>query len=265
MKLYFKYIILLLKSQLQYRTSFIMTMFTQFITPFTAFAGIYFLFKRFGSIDGWGAYEVFLCFAVIGSSFAISTCFARGFDSFPGMIKNAGFDRILVRPRGTLLQVLGSAFDIKRLGHLMQAVIVLIIAISGVNITWSFLKILTLVNMIIGGTCIFSGVYLLQATFSFWTVEGLEVANIFTHGVKEYASYPLSIFPKWITNFFTFIIPFGCVNYLPLEALLGRIDGNQIAYMLLPLLGIVFILPCLILLAFRCFKVSVNRLLDYKY
>lgn len=254
MKLYLKYVTLLLKSQYQYRTSFYMTIFTQFLTPFTAFAGIYFLFKRFGSIDGWNAYEVFLCFSIIGSSFAISTCFARGFDSFPGLIKNAGFDRILVRPRGTLLQVLGSAFDIKRLGHLIQGLVILVVAISGVNITWNIFKILTLINMIIGGTCIFSGIYLLQAAFSFWTVEGLEVANIFTHGVKEYASYPLSIFPKWITNFFTFIIPFGCVNYLPLQALLGRIPDNNIAYKLLPLLGIVFILPCLLFWGFGVLK-----------
>lgn len=245
MKLYLKYIKLLLKSQLQYRASFVMTIFTQFLTPFTAFAGIYLLFERFGSIDGWSAYEVFLCFAVIGASFAISTCVARGFDSFPGMVKNAGFDRVLVRPRGTIIQVLGSGFDIKRIGHLIQAVIVLIIAILGVNIQWDIFKMLTLLNMIIGGTCIFSGVYMLQATFSFWTVEGLEVANILTHGVKEYASYPLNIFPKWITRFFTFIIPFGCVSYLPLQSLLGRIDGNEGFYMLLPLFGVVFIVPCL--------------------
>lgn len=246
MKLYFKYIELLLKSQLQYKASFFMTVFTQFLTPFAAFAGIYLLFNRFGSIAGWSAYEVFMCFAVIGASFAISTCFARGFDSFPGMVRNAEFDRVLLRPRGTVLQVLGSKFDIKRLGHLMQSVIVLLVAISGVNIQWNIIKILTLLNMIIGGTCIFSGVYMLQATFAFWTVEGLEAANILTHGAREYASYPLSIFPKWITYFFTFIIPFGSVNYLPLQALLGRIEGNQTGYMFVPLWGIAFIFPCMI-------------------
>lgn len=245
MKLYLKYIKLLLKSQLQYKTSFYMTILTQFLTPFASFAGIYLLFARFGSIDGWGAYEVFLCFAVIGTSFAIATCFARGFDTFPDMVKSSEFDRVLVRPRGTMLQILGSGFDIKRIGHFVQAVIVLVIAMVGVNISWSFIKIVTLFNMILGGTSIFSGVYMLQAALSFWTIEGLEVANILTHGVKEYASYPLSIFPKWITNFFTFIIPFGCVNYLPLEALLGRVKGNQVPYMLLPLLGLVFILPCI--------------------
>ncbi|HZJ83343.1 MAG TPA: ABC-2 family transporter protein [Clostridia bacterium] len=246
MGLYLKYIALLLKSQLQYRASFAMTVFTQFLTPFTAFAGIYLLFERFGSIDGWTAYEVFLCFSIIGASFSIATCMARGFDMFPNMVKNAGFDRVLVRPRGTIIQVLGSGFDIKRIGHLIQAIVVLVIAITGVKINWNIIKILTLANMIIGGTCIFSGVYMLQAALAFWTVEGLEVANILTHGVREYASYPLSIFPKWITRFFTFIIPFSLVNYLPLNSLLGHNSDSHIFYMLLPLVGILFIVPCLL-------------------
>jgi ABC-type uncharacterized transport system, permease component len=227
-----------------------MTVFTQFLTPFTAFAGIYMLFDRFGSINGWGVYEVFLCFAVIGAGFAISTCMARGFDSFSGLIRNAGFDRVLVRPRGTIIQVLGSQFDIKRIGHLIQAAIVMVIAIQGADIEWNAARIFTLINMIVGGTCIFTGVYMLQATLAFWTVEVLEVANILTHGVKEYASYPLSIFPKWINRFFTFIIPFSCVNYLPLQYILGRAGKCEAFYMLLPLVGVLFIIPCTFLWKF---------------
>lgn len=245
MKLYFKYISLLLRSQLQYKASFIMTVITQFIQPFALFAGIYFLFERFGSIKGWTRYEVFICYAVVGACFSISTCFARGFDNFDNMIRTASFDRILVRPRGTVLQVLGSSFDIKRIGHLLQTTIVLIVALIGADISWSLVKVILLINMLIGGSVIFSGVYMLQAAAAFWTIEALEVANIFTHGMKEHASYPLNIFPKWITVFFTFVIPFGTVNYLPMQYLLDRIDGAGWIYTLIPILGSLFILPCI--------------------
>ena len=247
MKLYVKYISLLLKSQLQYKASFFMTIVTQFIQPFALFAGIYFLFERFGSIKGWTLFEVFMCYAVVGACFAASTCFARGFDSFDNMIRTATFDRVLVRPRGTVLQILGSNFDIKRIGHLLQSLIVLAIAIAGADIAWDAVRIIMIVNMLIGGSVIFSGVYMLQATAAFWTIEALEVANILTHGMKEHASYPLNIFPKWITVIFTFIIPFGTINYLPLQYLLGKIDGNGVFYAALPLLGALFILPCIVL------------------
>lgn len=246
MKLYIKYISLLLKSQLQYKASFVMTVITQFIQPFALFAGIYFLFKRFGSIQGWTLYEVFMCYAVVGACFAISTCFARGFDSFDNMIRTATFDRVLVRPRGTILQILGSNFDIKRIGHLLQSLIVLIVAIIGADIAWDAIRIIMIANMLIGGSIIFSGIYMLQAAAAFWTIEALEVANIFTHGMKEHASYPLNIFPKWITVIFTFIIPFGTINYLPLQYLLGKIEGNGLLYAFLPLFGGLFILPCIL-------------------
>ena len=245
MKLYFKYITLLLKSQLQYKASFAMSAITQFIQPFALLAGIYFLFERFENIQGWTLYEVFMCYAVVGMCFSIATCFARGFDSFDGMVRTALFDRVLVRPRGTVIQVLGANFDIKRIGHFIQAVMVLCAAIYGADITWDLVRIITLVNMIFGGSVIFSGVYMLQAAAAFWTIEALEVANIFTHGMKEHASYPLNIFPKWITFVFTFIIPFGTINYLPMQFLLEKIDGDSWFYAFIPLIGSLFILPCM--------------------
>ena len=247
MKLYFRYISMLLKSETQYKASFAMSVITQFIQPFALFAGIYFLFKRFGNIKGWTLYEVFFCYSVVAICFSIAKCFARGFDKFPGMVKSASFDRVLVRPRGTVLQVLGSGFDIKRIGFFIQGLLVLVIAIINAQISWNFVKIIILINMIIGGSVIFSGVYMLQAAAAFWTIEGLEFANIFTHGIKEHASYPLNIFPKWITFIFTFIIPFGTVTYLPLQYLMGKTDGFAGFYAALPLFGGLFILPCILI------------------
>ena len=256
MKLYARYISLLFKSQLQYKASFFMTVLTQFIQPFALFIGIYLLFERFGSIQGWTLYEVFMCYSIVGICFAVSTCFARGFDVFDNMIRTASFDRILVRPRGTILQILGANLDLKRAGHLLQAAIVLVIAIIGADISWDFARIVALINMVFGGSVIFSGVYMLQAAAAFWTIETLEVANIFTHGIKEHASYPLNIFPRWITVIFTFIIPFGTINYLPLQYLLGKIDGISWLYAIVPLLGALFILPCVFVWRFGVRKYS---------
>lgn len=244
MKLYGKYIAMILKSKLQYRASFAMSVIAQFFIPISLSAGILLLFQRFGSIQGWTVYEVFMCHSVVGAGFAIASCFARGFDSFGTMIRTATFDRILVRPRGTVLQVLGSNFDLRRMGHLLQSLIVLGVAIAFADVAWDLPRIVILVNMLVGGSLIFSGVYMLQAAMAFWTIEGLEIANILTNGMKEHASYPLNIFPKWVTVVFTFIIPFGTVNYLPLQYLLGKIDGNGWLYAFVPLLGALFILPC---------------------
>ncbi|WP_423800385.1 ABC transporter permease [Neobacillus sp. SAB-20_R2A] len=250
MGLYFKYLKILFKSQMQYRASFWLLAIGQFFIPFSIFAGLYLLFERFGQIKGWQFFEVALCFAVIHMAFSISECFARGFDTFSGLVVRGEFDRLLVRPRSTFLQVLGSKFEFTKFGRLLQSLIVLAWTLDNLTIGWTAAKIITLFLMITSGVLIFTGIYILQATLCFWTVQDLEVANIFTDGGREMAQYPLNIYQKWVTRFFTYVIPFGTVNYLPLMYLLGKTTGSAIYFMLLPVLGSLFILPCLLIWQF---------------
>ncbi|WP_328805581.1 ABC transporter permease [Paenibacillus apii] len=245
MLLYFKYLSILFRSQMQYRTSFWLLTLGQFILPFAVFAGLYFLFSRFGELQGWSFFEAALCFGVIHMAFSLSECFVRGFDMFSSLVVSGEFDRLLVRPRSTVVQVLGSKFEFTRFGRLVQSAAVLGWAIWNLPIDWTPLKVLTLLMMVAGGILIFSGIFILNATLCFWTVQGLEVGNVLTDGGREMAQYPLNIYHKRVTLFFTFIIPFGCVSYLPLLFLLGRAEGHGLLYALLPLASVLFLLPCL--------------------
>ena len=244
--LYFKYVRMHWKCFLQYRSSAWMTLTGQFFIAFFAYLGIYFLFERFGTIDGWTFGEVSLCFAVVQTAFALSECVARGFDHFSRLVVSGDFDRVLLRPRSTVLQVLGSDFELSRLGKLLQSLFVLGIAVSLLETQLTFMKAVTLVLMVVSGVFLFSGIFILGATLCFFTVQGLEVVNVFTDGGREIAQYPLNIYNKWVMRFFTFIIPFGSINYLPLLYLTGRAGEHPVFYMLSPLLGVLFIVPCLL-------------------
>lgn len=250
MRLYFRYLFILLKAQAQYRVSFWLLALGQLFLPLSVLAGVYLLFERFGSIRGWSFFEVALCFSVVHMAFSISECFARGFDSFSSLVTTGEFDRVLVRPRGTILQVMGSRFEFTRVGRLLQGIGVLVWALFNVNIDWNAARAVTLMLMIASGVFTFTGIFILAATLCFWTIQGLEIANIFTDGGREMAQYPLDIYKKWITRFFTFVIPFGSMNYFPLMYVLGRVEDKQILYMLSPLYGILFIVPCLLVWRF---------------
>ena len=250
MCLYFKYLLVLWKAQMQYRISFWLLSIGQFFIPFSVFAGLYFLFDRFGSIKGWSFFEVALCFSVVHMAFSISECFARGFDAFSSLVSTGEFDRVLVRPRSTIVQVAGSQFEFTRVGRLLQSAGVLIWALLNLSIKWDAAKVITLILMVASGVFIFAGIFILAATLCFWTIQGIEVVNIFTDGGRAMSQYPLNIYKKWVTRFFTFVIPFGCVNYYPLMYVLGKVGDNQILYMLSPLCGILFIAPCLLIWRF---------------
>lgn len=243
--LYWKYVKILFKSQLEYRTSFILLSIGQIFVPFSVFLGIYFLFQRFQEIKGWSLWEVALCYGIIHIAFSLTECFARGFDNFSRLVVTGDFDRILVRPRSTIVQVLGSQFEFTRIGRLFQAVVIFIIALTKVQIDWNIIKILTFILMIISGIFIFAGIYMIGATLCFFTIEGLEVINILTDGGREISQYPINIYKDWVKKLFTFVIPYGVVNYLPLLYVLGK--NNQVIYAFTPLLGILFIIPCILI------------------
>jgi ABC-2 type transport system permease protein len=249
MKLYSKYLKIHFMSQMTYKTSFILLSIGQFFVPFLIFLSMFFMFERFDHVKGWTFYEVALGYSIIHMGFSLSECFARGLDSFSSMVRTGDFDRLLVRPRPALIQVLGSKFEFTRVGRLLQSLLVMVIAISNLTLSFHVFHFGFLILMIISSVFIFTGIYMLGATLCFWTVEGIELINVFTDGGREMAQYPLSIYKKFVKIFFTYVIPFGAVNYYPLMLLLGKVPFKWI-YSMMPLYGILFILPCIFIWSF---------------
>ena len=200
------------------------------------------MFSRFHAVKGFSFPEVLICFSIVMLAFSFSECFVRGFDAFPKLIKSGELDRILVRPRGEMFQVLTSNLDISRFGRFFQAVVVLIYAVLASGVSWTCDKILTLAAMFIGGCAVYSGLFMLYAGISFFTIESLEFMNIFTHGSREFGSYPLSIYGNGILKFFTYVVPVALFQYYPLLYLIGRTDNA--VYCFLPFIGFVFMIPC---------------------
>lgn len=245
MRLYWKYLQIHLKSQMQYKASFLLTTLGQFVTSFSALLSIYFLMSRFHEIDGFSLSEILLCFAVILMAFSLSECFVRGFDRFTAVISNGTFDRIMVRPRGEMLQVLGSQIEFTRLGRLAQAVCVFCYAIPASGVQWTADKILLLVLMIFSGIAVFSGLFIIHAALCFFTTEGLEFINIFTDGGREFGAYPLAVYGEGILKFFTYVVPLALVQYYPFLYLTGR--SGSLFYFLTPLIACLFLIPCFLL------------------
>ena len=242
-KLYIHYISINIRCMMQYKSSFFLNVTGQFLVSFTVFLSMFFMFKRFSSVEGFTYSEVLLCFSTILLDFSLAEMFARGFDSFSVMVRGGDFDRILVRPRGEIMQVLGSKFELTRIGRMLQAIMMFIYGIMASGITWNFSGILTIVFMIIGGTVVFSALFLIYASICFFTLDGLEFMNIFTDGAKEFGQYPTAIYGKKILLFTTFVIPYSLFQYYPLLFLTGR-SGN-ILLMFLPLGAGWFIIPAL--------------------
>ena len=224
LRLYARYLGISIRGQMQYRASFVLGTIGQFLVTGIEFLGLWALFDRFGSLRSWTLPEVALFYAVVNVGFAIGNMLSTGFDRFSVFVRLGEFDRLLLRPRSTVLQLAGLDFAMRRIGRLVLGALVMAWALANLDVDWSAAKVLLLLVAIVGGCCLFFGLFVLQATIVFYTVESLELMNTMTYGGLQTAQYPLSIYSGAFRHFFTFVVPLGCAAYFPVVAVLDRPD-----------------------------------------
>lgn len=222
LRLYLRYAGVSMRGQMQYPGSFLMETMGQFLINGIEFLSSWALLWRFGPLQGWTLPELGLLYGLVNTSFAATDMFSHGFDAFAGTVRNGDFDRILLRPRSTVLQLAGQEVTLRRIGRILQAVLVLAWAMAVLQMDWTVPRCLLLLWTLAGGMALFYGLIMIQATVCFWTIESLEIMNVFTYGGMQVSRFPMSIYDVPFQRFFLCVIPLAAVTYYPALALLGR-------------------------------------------
>jgi ABC-2 type transport system permease protein len=206
------------------------------------FLGLSLIFARFENLGGWQLGEVAFLWGVVEVSFGLMDMLFSGFDpeNFGRQVRLGTFDQVLLRPLNITVQVLGSKFIVRRLGRIFNGLLIFTIALNLAQIDWSWGKIIYLPFVVVGLVCFFGGLFVAGATITFWTIESVEAINILTYGGSEMISYPMHIYPDWMRQFFTYILPATLLNYYPSLYFLDKPDPFGLpAFMpfLAPLVG----------------------------
>jgi ABC-2 type transport system permease protein len=212
------------RSQLEYRASLALQVVASALLTLLDFVMILVLFENVPELGGWSVQEVALLYGIAGISFAVTDLIVGHLDLFPQMIRDGTFDQILVRPLPSLLQVVASDFSLRRLGKILQAVVVLIVALAAADIDWTLGRALMVPLAIVSGVLIYTGVWIALATIAFWIVDAIEFVNAFTYGGNFLSAYPITIFGRWLRNLVLFAIPIAFVAYFPALYILDRPD-----------------------------------------
>ncbi len=212
------------RSQLEYRTSLALQIVASALLTLLDFVMILVLFENVPELDGWSVQEVALLYGIAGIAFALTDLIVGHLDLFPQMIRDGTFDQILVRPLPSLLQVVASDFSLRRLGKILQALVVLIVALAAANIDWTIGRAVMVPLAIVSGVLIYTGVWIALATIAFWIVDAIEFVNAFTYGGNFLSAYPITIFGRWLRNLVLFAIPIAFVAYFPALYILDRPD-----------------------------------------
>ena len=239
-RLYFRFIGVSFRVQLRYRVSFILSALSNFAVSIIELFGVYALFQRFNSLDEWTLNEVMIFYGMTYMAFAIAEAVMRGFDTSHRYINSGDFDRFLMRPRSTFLQMLGADFQLLRIGRFVNGLIPFVAGIIMTKPGWNGAEWIFVIISILGGSFTYGGLMLMRAFACFFTIEALEVFNIFTHGGVQLSSYPMNIYTGWLRRLFTYVIPLAAINYLPMSLLLGKNYLPAWLSLVAPLFGLAF-------------------------
>jgi ABC-2 type transport system permease protein len=213
-----------IRAQLQYRLSFALNLGGTALISFLDFAAILVIFHQVDALGEWSVAEVALLYAVSCVAFALTDLAIGHLDLLPRMIREGDLDVVLVRPLGSLFQVVASDFALRRLGKFVQGLAVLGVALAQLDVDWTAGRVAVIPLTIVAGALIFAGVWISAATIAFWLIDSIEVANAFTYGGNFMAQYPVNVFGSWLRRFVIFVIPLAFVSYFPSLYVLDKED-----------------------------------------
>lgn len=233
---------MLFKSALQYRSSLLMQVIAQFVMTGGEMLAVVVLLIRFKAVGHWGAGEIMFFFGVMQSTFALTEMLGRGVTSFSSFVQRGEFDALILRPRPLLTQVMVSQLDPRRLGGILVGVIAMLVAGNWLSIQWTLLKALLLAEVVLGSMLLLLGLFMIEATVSFFSVKSIEMVNVLTYGGRSACQYPVDVYPNVLRFLFTYLAPFAMCMHWPVSWVIGdpMVTLPVWGYFLTPLAGAAF-------------------------
>jgi ABC-2 type transport system permease protein len=207
-----------------YRASFWLMTVSSFVITLVDFLTILVMFSNVDELGGFGLTDVALLYGATSFALGVADLLVGNVERLGQRIRLGTFDAMMVRPVGVLAQVCADEFAIRRLGRVTQGTLVLVWALLHVDVDWDPARVLVVIGMLVFGTLIFTGIFVLGASFQFVSADGSEVANAFTYGGNTMAQYPMTIYPTAVVKALTFVVPVAFVNWYPTLFVLDRPD-----------------------------------------
>ena len=204
-----------LRSDAQYRTSFVVMILVSLIITGLDFAAIAVIFTKTPALGGWSIAQVAFLYGTSAICFGTADFLVGSVESISPKVRDGSFDTVLLRPVNALVNLTASEFAFRRIGNIIQGGAVFLVTALVVDVGWTIAKVGVLIVAIVAGIVIASSTWVITSSVSFWTVNTQEVANSFTYGGQQATGFPLHVFDAWLRILVTYVVPLVFVNYLP--------------------------------------------------
>jgi ABC-2 type transport system permease protein len=212
------------RAQASYRFSFWLDLSFNAIVVGGDLLGVLVIFSRVPALGGFSVKETLVFFGVGLTSFSLADLFVGNIERLRTYVRMGLLDGVLIRPLGVLPQLLAMDVGYRRIGRMLYAAGLFIVALSYVDIAWTPTRVALVVTAPLFGALFFVSYFVATSTIAFWWIESGEIANALTYGGRDFTTYPITVYGPWFRKIVAFGLGFAFVAYYPGLALLGRPD-----------------------------------------
>jgi ABC-2 type transport system permease protein len=186
------------------------------------------IFNNTETIGGWGFGELI---ALLGVFRLIHTLMIAliwpNTEKFNQSIRDGSMDYTLLQPVNSMFLVTFSRITVWRIWDLVLAIVLIVIGINLSGDITTPLNILTFILLATSGAIIIYSLWIVLIALTFWFTKFDNNVTIL-QALLDAGRYPVTVYPVWLQIIVTFIIPIALATTIPLRALRGELNMNQI-------------------------------------
>ena len=190
--------------------------------------GLSIIFGNTTSLGGWGFGELITLLGVfrLVNTLMIALIWPNT-EKFNQSIRDGSMDYTILQPANTMFLVTFSRITVWRIWDLVLAIILIVIGINMSGDTVTPLHTLTFILLAISGTVVIYSLWIVLISLTFWFTKFDNNVTIL-HALLDSGRYPVTVYPAWLRIIVTFVIPIAVATTIPLQALRGDLNIQQI-------------------------------------
>ncbi|WP_096439719.1 ABC transporter permease [Alteribacter populi] len=237
--IFFQYASQYLKTRMSYRADLVVELFSDLLFQAVNLIFILVVFGHTTFLSGWSREEIIFIYGFFLVPYAVFSSFFNIWDFNERYIVKGEMDRVLTRPIHSLFQIIIERMELESMFGVITGVAIMFYAGSELGLTLSWYDPFMFIMMVIGGSLIYAGIFIILASISFWSDSRTDIMPMM-YNIGNYGRYPVDIYNQVIRYMLTWILPFAFVGVYPAAFFLGREEWYGYAFFT-PVMGLIFI------------------------
>ncbi|WP_096187935.1 ABC transporter permease [Evansella halocellulosilytica] len=239
LSIFFQYASQYMKTRMSYRADLVVELFSDLLFQAVNLIFILVVFGHTTLLSGWSREEIIFIYGFFLVPYAIFSSFFNIWDFNERYIVKGEMDRVLTRPIHSLFQIIIERMELESMFGVITGVAIMFYAGSQLGLTLDWYDPFAFLLMVIGGSLIYAGIFIILASISFWSDSKTDIMPMM-YNIGNYGRYPVDIYNQVIRYVLTWILPFAFVGVYPSAFFLGRSEWYGYAFFT-PVMGVIFL------------------------